>query len=99
MGPPRDNAGATPLTSQRIMTFHFRAQVGPSLYVNLSYEEYLSNFGPKYNLEATSMSLSPDGFSRPMMVFNGQYPGPTIVADWGDTIEVTVKNSLETNGE
>jgi hypothetical protein len=44
------------------------------------------------------MSLSPDGFLRPMMVFNGQYPGPAIVADWGDIIAVTVKNSLKNNG-
>jgi len=33
-----------------------------------------------------------------MMVFNGQYPGPPIVADWGDTIQITVKNSLPNNG-
>ena len=32
------------------------------------------------------------------MVFNGQYPGPAIVADWGDTIEVTVVNSTPDNG-
>lgn len=32
------------------------------------------------------------------MVFNHQYPGPTIFADWGDTLEVTVQNSLDTNG-
>lgn len=51
-----------------------------------------------YNLEATNVRLSPDGFERDMMVFNGQYPGPTITADWGDTIQVTVKNSLKNNG-
>jgi len=33
-----------------------------------------------------------------MMVFNGQYPGPAIVADWGDTIQVTVTNNLPDNG-
>jgi FtsP/CotA-like multicopper oxidase with cupredoxin domain len=33
-----------------------------------------------------------------MMVFNGQYPGPAIVADWGDTIRVTVANNLPNNG-
>jgi FtsP/CotA-like multicopper oxidase with cupredoxin domain len=42
--------------------------------------------------------MAPDGFSRPMIVFNNQYPGPTIVADWGDTIQINVKNSLEING-
>jgi FtsP/CotA-like multicopper oxidase with cupredoxin domain len=33
-----------------------------------------------------------------MMVFNKQYPGPKITADWGDIIQVTVKNSLPDNG-
>ena len=44
------------------------------------------------------MTLAPDGFSREMLVFNGQYPGPTIEADWGDTLSITVKNSLQYNG-
>jgi FtsP/CotA-like multicopper oxidase with cupredoxin domain len=50
------------------------------------------------NLEVSKMRLSPDGVPRDMMVFNGQYPGPTIVADWGDTIQVTVTNNLPDNG-
>jgi hypothetical protein len=29
---------------------------------------------------------------------NGQYPGPTIEANWGDTIRVTVTNGLTDNG-
>jgi FtsP/CotA-like multicopper oxidase with cupredoxin domain len=33
-----------------------------------------------------------------MMVFNGQYPGPAIVADWVDTIRVTVTYNLPNNG-
>lgn len=41
--------------------------------------------------------LAPDGFSREMMVINGQYPGPTIEANWGDILEITVTNSLATN--
>jgi FtsP/CotA-like multicopper oxidase with cupredoxin domain len=44
------------------------------------------------------MTLSPDGKPREMMVFNGQYPGPPIVANWGDTIRVTVTNQLPNNG-
>lgn len=38
--------------------------------------------------------MAPDGVMTDMMVFNNQYPGPAIVADWGDTIQITVKNSL-----
>jgi len=44
------------------------------------------------------MTLSPDGTPREMTVFNGQFPGPSIIADWGDTIQVTVQNSLPDNG-
>ncbi|TPX10102.1 uncharacterized protein E0L32_001299 [Thyridium curvatum] len=43
--------------------------------------------------------VGPDGVVKnKFMLVNGQYPGPTIVADWGDTIQVTVINNLETNG-
>ncbi|KAF2794437.1 multicopper oxidase [Melanomma pulvis-pyrius CBS 109.77] len=52
----------------------------------------------KYNFEITNITLAPDGFAKPMMVINGQYPGPTVVADWGDDIEVVVTNHLEING-
>ena len=42
--------------------------------------------------------MSPDGVPRQMMVFNKQYPGPTIEANWGDIIQVTVRNALTANG-
>ena len=32
------------------------------------------------------------------MLINGQFPGPTITADWGDRITVTVINNLIHNG-
>ncbi|KAK5658990.1 hypothetical protein OQA88_1076 [Cercophora sp. LCS_1] len=32
------------------------------------------------------------------MLINGRFPGPNIVADWGDTIRVTVTNNLQVNG-
>ncbi|KAF2248021.1 multicopper oxidase [Trematosphaeria pertusa] len=34
----------------------------------------------------------------PCQLFNGQYPGPVISANWGDTVSVTLKNSLQNNG-
>ena len=30
-----------------------------------------------------------------MIVVNGAYPGPTLEANWGDWVEVTVHNQLE----
>ncbi|KAI9664629.1 MAG: hypothetical protein M1821_006075 [Bathelium mastoideum] len=52
-----------------------------------------------YNLEITNTTCNPDGNGdRVCMLINGQYPGPTITANWGDTLSVTVKNSLQNNG-
>lgn len=54
-----------------------------------------------YNLEITNGNCNQDGTtgaSRPCQLFNGQYPGPVITADWGDTISVTVKNGMNQNG-
>ncbi|KAF2874552.1 putative multicopper oxidase, type 1 [Massariosphaeria phaeospora] len=52
-----------------------------------------------YNLEITNGKCNPDGNGeKPCQLFNNQYPGPVISANWGDTILVTVKNSLQGNG-
>ncbi|KAK8044631.1 multicopper oxidase [Apiospora rasikravindrae] len=42
---------------------------------------------------------TPDGRILPkVMLVNGQFPGPTLQANWGDDIVVNIKNSLRTNG-
>jgi FtsP/CotA-like multicopper oxidase with cupredoxin domain len=51
-----------------------------------------------YSLNITNQTMSPDGTPRDMLVINGQYPGPTLVADWGDTLEIDVTNSMQDNG-
>ncbi|KAK5108026.1 hypothetical protein LTR62_008861 [Meristemomyces frigidus] len=51
-----------------------------------------------YNFDITNVTLAPDGFTRPVMAINGQYPGPTIEANWGDMISITVNNQLQSNG-
>ncbi|KAF2819653.1 laccase precursor [Ophiobolus disseminans] len=52
-----------------------------------------------YNLRIENTTCNPDGAgSRVCMLINGRYPGPTIVANWGDTIRVTVRNLLQHNG-
>lgn len=38
--------------------------------------------------------MAPDGVQRNMLVVNGQFPGPTIEANWGDNISVTVVNNI-----
>lgn len=48
--------------------------------------------------EITNTTASPDGIERIVLAINGTVPGPTIYADWGDTIVVHVTNSLANNG-
>jgi FtsP/CotA-like multicopper oxidase with cupredoxin domain len=52
----------------------------------------------QYDLDISNITLAPDGTPRYVLAVNGQFPGPTIIADWGDILEITVTNSLTTNG-
>jgi FtsP/CotA-like multicopper oxidase with cupredoxin domain len=47
-----------------------------------------------YELTLSDAPCQPDGYKTDCLLINGQYPGPTITADWGDTIQVTVNNNL-----
>lgn len=51
-----------------------------------------------YTFDITNATLSPDGYQRMVLAINGQYPGPTIYANWGDMISVTVNNKMPNNG-
>ncbi|KAK4503238.1 hypothetical protein PRZ48_006666 [Zasmidium cellare] len=52
-----------------------------------------------YNLAITNGTCNPDGGAdRICFLINGQYPGPLIEANWGDTVTVTVTNNLQSNG-
>lgn len=42
----------------------------------------------------TDVTVAPDGVSRYAQAINGSIPGPTIYADWGDTVKVHVTNGL-----
>ncbi|KAG8712811.1 laccase, multicopper oxidase, benzenediol:oxygen oxidorectuctase [Ceratobasidium sp. 394] len=52
----------------------------------------------EYNFVVEMKWGAPDGFYRQMLVVNGQYPGPTIEANEGDTVVVHVKNKLKKVG-
>ncbi|KAK9770909.1 putative Laccase-2 [Seiridium cardinale] len=51
----------------------------------------------EYWFELTDVTIAPDGVSRTAMAVNGSFPGPTIIADWGDMVVVHVTNSLTTS--
>lgn len=38
--------------------------------------------------------LAPDGVNKSVLLVNGQFPAPTIEANWGDTIQVNVHNQI-----
>lgn len=47
-----------------------------------------------YNFEIGWVNRCPDGYCRPVIGINNQWPIPTIEADEGDTIVVNTKNNL-----
>lgn len=49
----------------------------------------------EYEWVITDITANPDGVFRPMMVINGQFPGPMIVCNEGDTIVVNVVNQAK----
>ena len=52
----------------------------------------------QYDFTITEQEIAPDGVTRMGMVVNGAFPGPSIEANWGDWIEVTVHNGLSSEG-
>ncbi|KAF2087923.1 multicopper oxidase [Saccharata proteae CBS 121410] len=52
----------------------------------------------EYWFDLTNTTAAPDGVSRNVLLINGSLPGPTIEANWGDTVIVHVSNNLQNNG-
>ncbi|KAI9836049.1 MAG: hypothetical protein M1819_001660 [Sarea resinae] len=52
----------------------------------------------EYWFNLVNTTASPDGVERNVLLVNGSFPGPTIEANWGDTVVVHVTNSLTYNG-
>lgn len=52
-----------------------------------------------YTFTVSNTTCNPDGHgSRICLLVNNQYPGPTITANWGDIVEVTLINEMQDNG-
>ncbi|CAN8101199.1 unnamed protein product [Discula destructiva] len=52
----------------------------------------------EYWFNVENITAAPDGIERVVLAVNGSVPGPTIIADWGDTVKVHVTNSMTNNG-
>ncbi|KAL1306441.1 hypothetical protein AAFC00_005140 [Neodothiora populina] len=48
-----------------------------------------------YDWTVTKQDIAPDGVNVTGLLVNGQFPGPMIEANWGDTIRVTLHNELD----
>jgi FtsP/CotA-like multicopper oxidase with cupredoxin domain len=53
-----------------------------------------TNVTRSYDFTITRSTLAPDGVPFPVMIVNGEFPGPLIEANWGDLIEVNVHNNI-----
>ncbi|PMD30444.1 multicopper oxidase [Hyaloscypha variabilis F] len=47
-----------------------------------------------YDFTISRGTIAPDGYQKSVILINGQFPGPAIEANWGDTIQVTVNNQI-----
>ncbi|KAJ3551423.1 hypothetical protein NPX13_g11365 [Xylaria arbuscula] len=79
-----------------------RACWSPGFDINTDYETKTPpGIVRTFNWEVTEHDqwTGPDGrVKSKVMLVNNQYPGPTLKADWGDTVVVNIKNSLKING-
>ncbi|PWY88295.1 extracellular dihydrogeodin oxidase/laccase [Aspergillus heteromorphus CBS 117.55] len=52
----------------------------------------------EYFFDVVNTTAALDGVERQVLLVNGQFPGPTIEANWGDTVKVHVTNRMQNNG-
>ncbi|KAL9601650.1 MAG: hypothetical protein Q9219_002370 [cf. Caloplaca sp. 3 TL-2023] len=47
-----------------------------------------------YDLTLARGYIAPDGVNKSVILINGQFPGPTLEANWGDTFSINVHNQI-----
>lgn len=47
-----------------------------------------------YDLTISRGIIAPDGVEKSSLLVNGQFPGPTLEANWGDYFHITVHNNI-----
>ncbi|RAH74886.1 extracellular dihydrogeodin oxidase/laccase [Aspergillus aculeatinus CBS 121060] len=68
--------------------------------INTNYYKTAPDTGAvrEYFFDIINTTRAPDGVERRVLLVNGQFPGPTIEANWGDTVKVHVTNRMHDNG-
>ncbi|KAI0178702.1 putative multicopper oxidase [Hypoxylon sp. FL1284] len=51
-----------------------------------------------YDLTVTKETAAPDGVEVELLLVNSQFPGPLIECNWGDSLEITVRNNISDEG-
>ncbi|KAI0472501.1 laccase [Xylaria cf. heliscus] len=64
------------------------------LFTNLKYVRAIDSVIREYEFNVTRGTISPDGFNKSGLLVNGQFPGPLIKANYGDTFRITVNNHI-----
>ncbi|RYP22778.1 hypothetical protein DL765_001487 [Monosporascus sp. GIB2] len=64
-------------------------------YLRTSYPFRPTGSVRSYNFTLRRVNQTVDGLTRSAILVNGEFPGPLIEADYGDTISVTVNNEIE----
>ncbi|KAG2096667.1 laccase [Suillus cothurnatus] len=59
-----------------------------------SLQSYAATIGPVSDLIVANSNVSPNGFARSAVLAGGTHPGPTIMAQKGDTFKINVTNQL-----
>ena len=79
----------------------FQNTAAPHRQANLVNPHFLlpslvSRLGPErfYDFTIARGKIAPDGYEKDVLLINGQFPAPTIEANWGDFITVTVNNAI-----
>ncbi|KAI1122880.1 multicopper oxidase [Nemania abortiva] len=98
------HGGPSDLVSRQTDDCQFDSATDPTCWGNYSLSTNWYEEAPdtgvirEYWFTLVNSTLSPDGVPRLSLTVNGSIPGPTIEADWGDTVVVHVTNGLENNG-
>lgn len=61
---------------------------GKGFDITTDYYENVPNTGVtrEYWFNVENGTAAPDGVEMPVQLINGSFPGPTIIADWGDNV-------------
>ncbi|KAG0151279.1 hypothetical protein CROQUDRAFT_651510 [Cronartium quercuum f. sp. fusiforme G11] len=82
------------------VTYQAQALIFNKSELYLSEHKFKITSVPKtrhYHFVLTNTTGAPDGYTRPLLLINKQFPGPLIRCNEGDTLKIKVDNKLDTD--